>query len=94
MESRIVGKARVEGYSLAEVEEFEASESFQSMGEVYARRADRARSRAVKRKALAKGRAVLAEVRRGACRFALRNQGESWPPSRATGRTAVFRSAK
>ena len=61
----IVGKSSVR-YSLAEVEEFEASESFQSMGEVYSRRADRARSRAVKRKALAKGRAVLAEARRGA----------------------------
>jgi predicted DNA-binding transcriptional regulator AlpA len=61
----IVGKSAVR-YPLTEVEAFEASESFASMGEVYARHADRARSRAVKRKALAKGRAVLAEARRGA----------------------------
>jgi hypothetical protein len=56
----VVGKNAVR-YAVADVKAFEASESFQSMGELYAARSNRARARAAHRKALVKARAVLAE---------------------------------
>jgi hypothetical protein len=59
----IFGKAAVR-YALEVVEEFERSDSFSSQGEVWARRSGAARVRAIKRKALAKGRAVQEEARR------------------------------
>ena len=56
----VVGKNAVR-YAVADIEAFEATESFQSMGELYAARSNRARARAAHRKALVKARAVLAE---------------------------------
>ena len=59
----IVGRSAVR-YPLDAVEEFERSERFSSMTEVYARRSGRARARAQHRNSLTKARAVLAEVKR------------------------------
>jgi hypothetical protein len=56
----VVGKNAIR-YAVTDVEAFEASESFHSMGELYAARSNRARARAAHRKALVKARAVLAE---------------------------------